>query len=178
MDSINQNQAEENRRDLSGPEAATKIKALAEKASTCFFCTRIRSSEAFRVRPMSVQEIGENGDCWFLSADDSDHNKELAEDPHMQLLFQGSHYSDFLSLFGSARIMRDRQKIEQLWQPLVKAWFTEGIDDPRITVIRFTPSEGYYWETKHGGLVALVKIAIGAATGKTMDDSIEGRVQP
>jgi general stress protein 26 len=96
----------------------------------------------------------------------------------MQLMLQGSANSDFLTLFGTAEISRDREKIKELWAPLVKAWFTEGIDDPRITVIRFTPTEGYYWDTKHGGLVAFMKIAVGAATGKTMDDSIEGSVRP
>jgi hypothetical protein len=60
---------------------------------------------------------------------------------------------------------------------MLKVWFTEGIDDPRITVIRVTPSEGYYWDTKHGALVAGVKMMIGAMIGKTLDDSIEGKIK-
>ena len=58
----------------------------------------------------------------------------------------------------------------------VKTWFTERVDDPRITVIKVTPSEGYYWDTKHGNAVAGIKMLIGAATGKTLDDSIEGKL--
>ena len=54
--------------------------------------------------------------------------------------------------------------------------FTEGVDDPRITVIRVTPSEGYYWTTKHGKAITGAKMLIGAAIGKTLDDSIEGRL--
>jgi len=52
-------------------------------------------------------------------------------------------------LHGKASISRDKEKIKQLWEPVVKTWFTEGVDDPRITVIRVTPNEGYYWTTKH-----------------------------
>jgi hypothetical protein len=52
------------------------------------------------------------------------------------------------------------------------------VDDPRITVIRVTPSEGYYWDTKHGIAVAGTKVLLGAAIGKTMDDSIEGAIKP
>ena len=48
--------------------------------------------------------------------------------------------------------------------------------DPRITVIRVTPNEGYYWTTKHGKAVAGVKMLVGAAIGKTLNDSIEGRL--
>src|ERR1700761_5497168 len=177
MDSINRNQPEENRQDFDGSEAAKKIKELGEKAQTCFFCTNIRSDAPVTVRPMSIQKIDDSGVCWFLSAIDSHKNAELAADPNMQLLFQGSRHSDFLSLYGSAEISRDREKIDDLWEPLVKTWFTGGKDDPRITVIKFTPSQGYYWDTKHGNIVALVKMAFGAATGQTLDDSIEGNLR-
>ena len=37
-----------------------------------------------------------------------------------------------------------------------------------------TPTGGYYWDTKHGNAIAGVKMLIGAAIGKTLDDSIEG----
>jgi len=51
------------------------------------------------------------------------------------------------------------------------------VDDPRITVIKIAPYEGYYWDTKHGSAIAGVKMLIGAAVGKTLDDSIEGRLK-
>ena len=59
----------------------------------------------------------------------------------------------------------------------MKTWFTEGVDDPRITAIKFTPKSGYYWDTKHGTAVAGVKMLVGAAIGKTLDDSIEGELR-
>ncbi len=176
MDSINKEQPEENRQDLSRAEAAQKIRELGEKAQNCFFCTQITAGMAFKARPMAVKKIDEQGNCWFLSASDSHKNAELEADPRTQLLFQGSTHSDFLSLYGTAEISRDKTKITELWAPLVKTWFTVGIDDPRITVIKFTPREGYYWDTKHGTLVAFLKISAGAALGKTLDDSIEGKI--
>jgi hypothetical protein len=60
---------------------------------------------------------------------------------------------------------------------MIKVWFTEGKDDPRITVLKVEPQEGYYWDTKHGNAVAAVKMMIGAAVGKTLDDSIEGQLK-
>ena len=50
------------------------------------------------------------------------------------------------------------------------------MDDPRITVIKVTPSEGYYWDNKHGNAEAGPKMMIGAMIGKTLDDSIEGKL--
>ena len=49
-----------------------------------------------------------------------------------------------------------------------------GKDDPNITLIKVIPSEGYYWDTKHGTAVAFLKMAASVVIGKTMDDSVEG----
>ncbi|MDI3321509.1 pyridoxamine 5'-phosphate oxidase family protein [Pinibacter soli] len=176
MDSINRQQPENNRKDLQWDEALEKIKELTDKASTCFFCTNITSGKAFSTRPMSVQKLDENGIFWFLSAKDSNKNAELQLDSSVQLLFQGSNYSDFLNIYGTAVVSDDKEKIKELWQPILKTWFTEGIDDPRISVISVDPAEGYYWDTKHNMAIGLIKRVAGAIVGKTLDDSIEGTI--
>ncbi len=177
MDSINQQQPEENRKNLFNEEAAEKIKDLAKKAETCFFCTQIETGKPFATRPMAVQKIDDDGNVWFLSSDDSHKNSELSTYPYVQLLFQGSKHSDFMSLYGRATVNRDKEKIKELWEPILKTWFTEGIDDPRITVIKVEPEDGYYWDTKHGQIVAFAKMIAGAVTGTTLDDSIEGKLK-
>ncbi len=177
MDSINKNQPEDNREDLIRREAVEKIKELVGKAKSCFFRTAVVSGESSGARPMNVQKVDDAGNLWFLSADDSHKNLELAEDPSVELYFQGSPHSDFLMLKGSVTITRDKEKIKELWEPVIKTWFTGGVDDPRITVLKVAPSEGYYWDTKHGNAVAGIKMLIGAAIGKTLDDSIEGTLR-
>ncbi|HSE42202.1 MAG TPA: pyridoxamine 5'-phosphate oxidase family protein [Acidobacteriota bacterium] len=176
MDSINRNQPEENKENLSSRDAIKKIKELVDKAESCFFCTSISTGDSSGARPMNVRKVDDEGNLWFLSANDSHKNEELSLDPSVKLYFQGSAHSDFLQLNGIATISKDKAKIKELWSAVIKTWFTEGIDDPRITVIKFTPTEGYYWDTKHGNAVAGMKILISAAVGKTLDDSIEGKL--
>jgi general stress protein 26 len=113
---------------------------------------------------------------WFLSANDSHKNYEIRTDDYVQLLFQGSAYSDFLSIYGRATISEDKEKIKELWKPTLKTWFTEGVDDPRISVISVQPLEGYYWDTKHNMAIGLLKRLAGALIGQTIDDSIEGNI--
>ena len=177
MDSINKNQPEDNYEDLSGAQGLKKMKTLIEKAaSTCFFCSNMNSNN-FSTRPMAVQKTDEDGNLWFLSAIDSNKNEDIRQNPSVQLLFQGSPHSDFLSVYGIASISQDKAKIKELWDPIIKTWFTEGVDDPRITVIKVEPTEGYYWDTKHAQVVSLFKRLVGAAIGKTLDDSIEGSIK-
>jgi len=176
VDSINQNQPEKNHQDLGGPDAVKRIKAVVAKSDNCFFCTAAATGESGGVRPMNVRDVDDDGNLWFLSARDSHKNAEIARDPTVRLMFQGSTHSDFLHLSGRATVSTDKARIRELWEPLLKTWFTEGVDDPRITVIKVTPTGGYYWDTKHGNAVAGVKMLIGAAIGRTLDDSIEGRL--
>ena len=78
MDSINQQQPEENFKNLAGAEAISKIKELVNQSKTCFFCSNIKTGIPFSTRPMSVQKIDEEGNLWFLSANDSHQNEEPA----------------------------------------------------------------------------------------------------
>ncbi|MBC7788839.1 MAG: pyridoxamine 5'-phosphate oxidase family protein [Anaerolineae bacterium] len=174
MDSINKQQPEDNLEDLGAREAVNKIKEIVKIAQTCFFCTTVSTGRSSGARPMNVRQVDGKGNLWFLSANDSHKNEELALDPSVKLYFQGSPHSDFLQLNGYATISTNKAKIKELWKPVIKTWFTEGVDDPRITVIKIEPYDGYYWDTKHGNAVAGIKMLIGAALGKTLDDSIEG----
>ncbi|SEO72975.1 pyridoxamine 5'-phosphate oxidase family protein [Mucilaginibacter sp. AW1-7] len=176
MDSINQQQPEDNYQDLGGPEAIAKLKDMVDSAKSCFFLTNIKTGIPANVRPMSVQQVDDEGNLWFLSANDSHKNEDLQKDPMVHLLFQGSAHSDFLNVYGIATVSEDKEKIKELWEPILKVWFTDGIDDPRISVIKVEPTESYYWDNKHGNAIAFVKMLAGAAIGKTFDDSIEGKI--
>jgi general stress protein 26 len=174
MDSINQNQAEENHDDLDSSAAVKKIKALTGIAKSCFLCTQPSDPDSNGTRPMNVQEVDDQGTIWFLIANDSHTYQDISMNSEVKLYFQGSAHSDFLFLQGTAILSSDKDRIKELWNPLLKTWFTEGEKDPRIAVIKVSPVNGYYWDNKHGNVVAAIKIAIGAAIGKTLDDSIEG----
>lgn len=177
MDSTNKNQTEHHHQDLSGADAIHKMKDMIKAAETCFFCTSRDTAGKIDARPMSVLQVDDQGSLWFMSAIDSHKNLELETNPAVTLFFQGSPHSEFLHLEGMATVSRDKAKIKELWKFVLKTWFTEGEDDPRISVIKVVPMTGYYWDNKHGGPIAGVKMLIGAALGKTMDDSIEGRLK-
>ena len=164
-------------KNISDNESVEKIKKLAKEADACLFCTKIETGKPFSMRPMNTRDIDDDGNLWFLSDKDSTKNMELKNDDKVQLLFSGSNHTDYLSVYGTATILYDRNKIKEIWTPIAKAWFKEGEDDPNISVIKVQPSEGYYWDTQHGRIVSIAKIALSMVSGKTMDDGIEGKIK-
>ena len=161
-------------KNLSHEEAIDKFKELVDHESTCLFTTRL-TEVPLTTRPMHVQEVCDQGNFWFLSSSDSDKNQEIENDPRVQLFISSPSHYEFLSVYGTASISRDREKIDKYWNQIANAWF-DGKDDPRITVIKVTPEEGFYWDTKDGKLVSMIKILASAVTGKTMEEGIEGTI--
>lgn len=170
-------QDNENHKDLTAAKAVEKIKELVDQAKICFFCTESSTGQSKGARPMSVLQVDEEGTLWFISPKESNKNKEITTNPDVKLYFHGSAHSDLMYLIGKASLHNDRAKIEELWNPLLKVWFTKGKEDPRISVIRVQPDEGYYWDSKHGNFVATLKMLAGAVIGKTIDDSVEGNLK-
>ncbi|SNV40945.1 Uncharacterized stress protein (general stress protein 26) [Chryseobacterium taklimakanense] len=162
---------------LHSQEAVKKLKELSESARTCMFCTEL-STLPNNARPMSLQECDQEGNLWFISSSDSNKNFEIKEDNRVQLYFMNNGSSEYLSIFGKAYIYTDKNTIEDKWSSFANAWFEEGKDDPKVTIIRVTPDETYYWDTKAGKFVSMVTFIASAVTGIKTDnsDGVEGNL--
>ena len=162
---------------LISKEAVDKIKKICEDARTTIFCSNL-GAKPFSAAPMAVQQVEDDGSIWFFSGKDSDRNADLQRDPATQLIWSRESNEEYLSLYGESTVLYNRQKAEELWSPMVKVWFQEGPTDPNLSLIHFVPSDGYYWDTQHGKVVAFAKMAASVVVGKTMDDGVQGKLKP
>lgn len=160
---------------LHNSEAIAKLKELAEDISTCMFCTEL-GNMPFNTRPMALREVDEAGDLWFISSASSHKNEEIRQDDKVQLIFAKNSNSHYLSVYGEADIYRDKNKLDEIWTPIAKAWFEDGKNDPDATIIRVRPMECYYWDTVDGKIFTLIKIVVSAIAGKDMDGGREGNL--
>jgi general stress protein 26 len=160
-------------RNLSGNAAADKIREIAKHARSCLFGT-FTGARRLEVRPMAVQEVDGSGNLWFLSGRTSEKNRDIEKDPRVQLLFANNDKVEFMSLEGTATIHTDRALKEKYWSPIAKTWFEQGVDDPELTVLQVQPTDGHYWDTVNGKTVTLLKIAVGAVTGKNSGVGVSG----
>lgn len=170
---------EENKGDktenLSDYAAIEKLKLLIDHNAICMFATRL-DDIPLQTRPMSVAQVDDNGHLWFLSSQTSTKNRDITVDAHVQLFFANVSDQEYLTIYGLANEVIDKQKIKDLWTPIAKAWFTEGVDDPDISAIRVTPLDAFYWDTKSGKMVSMLKILASAVTGKTIEEGVQGKL--
>ena len=162
-------------KNLKREQANQKIKQIIDAADICLFTTDL-THLPLKTRPMSRQKVDEDGTVWFFSDKDSEKNSDIQKDDRVQLFYTNKASSEYLSLYGTAEIIQDVEKAKELWTPMVKIWFNEP-EDPNLTILKFVPEDGYYWDTKDGKLVSLFKMVVGAITGKEMDGSVEGKIK-
>lgn len=159
-------------KDLSGADAITKIKEIAER-QVGMLCT-FTADHAMDTRPMSTQGVDPDGTIYFFGSKDSLEARQLVADPAIQLIYANPSKNEYLSLDGTASLSHDRAKIDELWSGIAKAWFPKGKDDPDLVLITITVNGGRYWDTQHGKMIQLAKIAYGAVTGQPTDDGVKG----
>lgn len=137
---------------------------MAEGSRICFMCTQL-SQTPISARPMTIQEVDEEGILWFISNKDSDKNYHLNKDAHTQLFFSDKGSSDYLSIYGKAEIYTDRGTIDDKWSKMADAWFEDGKDDPMVSIIGVRPHQIHYWENKSGGIFGFALMAVDAVAG-------------
>ncbi len=161
-------------KNLKAHDAIAKMREMIDEIEICMFCTY--ENGKLVSRPMSAQQVDLQGNIWFLSDKNSAKNLAIQHNQIVDLLYaKGS--AKFIAIHGVASIHFDKEKIKELWTPIAKIWFKEGIDDPNVSVIKVSLTDGYYWDTKHGKMVELAIMAAALLTGNTMDDGIEGTLE-
>lgn len=161
---------------LINSEAVNKMRELAGKAQIGFLQTRLNHAPSHE-RPMVAIKVDDEGYFWFFSLQTSRKNAEIREDNKVQLIFSRPHSSEFLEVFGHARIITSKKKIHELWTPSLKNWIPGGKEDPAASLIRIKPLEAHYWDTSHSSAVLLFKGVLSALTGITMNGDVEGRLK-
>ena len=83
----------------------------------------------------------------------------------------------WVSLTGTAAVVDDRTKLEELWTTFAEAWLPGGPDNPEATLIRVDVDRAEYWDTPGGKVASLLSFAKTKLTGDTYDAD-HGVVEP
>jgi general stress protein 26 len=121
---------------------------------------------ALTSRPLTLQQLDDGGSLWFFVSDQEAFTRELLDNPSINVSFADVDDHLYVSVSGRAELLRDRVKAEELWNPMVKAWFPQGLDDPHLALLRVNVQGAEYWDTANSKMVTLFAMAKAAITGK------------
>ncbi len=120
---------------------------------------------SLRSRPMATQEMEFDGDLWFFTHASAPKVDDVQRDQQVNISYAKPDDNLFVSVTGTAQLVRDRQKINELWKPFLKAWFPKGNDDPDLALLKVNVESAEYWDAPSGIMGNLYSAAKGLATG-------------
>ena len=145
-----------------------KLLNLIEDHNVSMLTTK-QNDGLLKSRPMGISEINEDGSMWFFSNENSCKSNEIEAHPQVNINISDSKKQVYVSISGKASIHKDKEKMKELMNPMVKAWFPDGIDDPTISLIKVQMEKAAYWTNDNNKLTQLFELGKAWATGKQAD---------
>lgn len=110
---------------------------------------------SLRSRPMKTLPLEYDGNIYFLT--DAGSRKVDAIREHQQVNLSYSEPGDqhYVSIMGSATVVRDARQLERVWQDEYAHWLPDDCTWEDLVLIRVRIEKAEYWDVKTGRMQSL-----------------------
>jgi general stress protein 26 len=141
-----------------------KLRDLTKNIKMVMFST-LAEDGTIHSRPMGAQEIDQDGNAWFFTSTETGKVASIARNPEVNLAYVAESSGVYVSATGVAELVNDRNKAQELWNPMLSAWFPQGINQPDLVLIKVKIKSAEYWDAPQGKMIQILGIAKAALTG-------------
>ena len=154
-----------------------KLRELVKDIDFCMLTT-VDEAGDLHSRPMSSNgDIDADGDIWFFTNASSHKVSEIAKLPKVNVSFADPDNQRYISVTGTAQLVRDRAKIDELWRPEFKIWFPEGKEDPEVALLRISLEKAEYWDSPSSTIGFVLNFVSSLVTGKEADHGENKKIE-
>jgi general stress protein 26 len=152
--------------DTTHSDSLEKLREMIKDIDFCMLTTIDEEGDPHS-RPMSSNgDIDRDGNLWFFTNASSHKVNEIAGSPKVNVSFADPENQRYVSVTGAAQLVRDRDKIDELWRPEFKMWFPEGKEDPQVALLRVALEKGEYWDSPSSTIGYALRFVSSLVTGK------------
>lgn len=136
---------------LQHQQATRKLKQFVEDVNICMFTTLTEACE-LNTRPMATARVDEDANIWFFSNEFRGNKAivDFSEDQTVYLLYAHPGKDVYVNLIGNCEVVYNRDKMKELYNPVIKAWFPDGLNDPDMCLLKVRAKEAHYSNNKAG----------------------------
>jgi len=130
--------------------------------------THRHSDGQLHSHPLTTQnkKVDEQSTLYFFVPKNGDIVRHVATDPSVNVAYANTDADSYVSVTGSASVLEDQAKKEELFNPAAKAWFPGGATDPNLALLAVRILDAEYWDVDDSKMVQLLKMAKAAVTGE------------
>ncbi len=146
-----------------------KFRELIKDIDLCMLTT-VDENNDLHSRPMSLNsDVDQQGNLWFFTSSNSHKASEIERTPNVNVSFIDTRKQHYVSVSGTAEMVHDRQKIKELWKPVLKAWFPDGPDQPDVALLKVRMTKAEYWDGPSSMIAQAVSFVSAILTGKQVE---------
>jgi general stress protein 26 len=150
-------------------DAADRARALADlqrliDGIPVAMVTTVATDGALRCRPMLLERLDPQVTLVFLTHLSSQKVDEARRDPRVNVAFVSPKGDRYVSVSGTASILHDAERMQELWNPTYRAWFPKGPADPDSAIFTVRIDCVEYWDVPTSRLVRLWGVLRAIAT--------------
>lgn len=128
-------------------EELERIAGLIERMKVGMLTT-IAPDGSMRSRPLQTLLMDSESRLWFFTESDSPKTGEMETHDHQVCLsYADPGQMTYVSVSGTGRTVRDRQRMRELWTPLAQPWFPRGVDDPSLALLEVSLDKAELWDS-------------------------------
>ena len=149
-----------------------EFEKLCEMIKDIDFCmlTTVDENDELHSRPMSLNgDVDEEGNLWFFTSSNSHKAGEIERTPNVNVSFVDTSDQRYVSISGTAQLIHGRDKIKELWKPVLKAWFPDGPDQPDVVLLKVKMTKAEYWDGPSSTISQAVSFVSAILTGKQVE---------
>ncbi|MDB5648876.1 MAG: ral stress protein 26 [Hyphomicrobiales bacterium] len=136
----------------SSKEDQAKVWDLVKDMKIAMLAT-VESDGSLHSRPMASVQKDFGGTLWFMTREHSIKIDEIEKNPKVLLAYAHAPAQHYVSITGTARVVRDKAKIKELWSEADRVWFPKGPDDPEIALLAVEVTEAEYWDAPSSAMI-------------------------
>ena len=119
-----------------------------------------------RSRPLQTLRVDDEGALRFFTSITSAKVEEAQADGwRVNVSYAHPGKQDYVSVSGRAALVRDRQKMKEMWTKWVEVFFPRGLDDPDLALLRIDIDQAEYWDSPGTAVGRLYAVGKALATG-------------
>ena len=115
--------------------------------------TTVESNGCLRSVPMTTMQTECEGLVWFFTNFDSQKVEDIRINSCINVTYSDVHKNVFVSVTGKAEVVKDPLKMQELWKPVLTAYFPDGLEDPDLGLLKVSIDEAEYWDSRTGKMI-------------------------
>ena len=139
----------------------------------------VSGGEPRHMQPMTAFAERDAGELWFFTYRDTDLLRDVnaSGGHHAMFCLISKDREIYACLGGELEEHFDRERMERYWNPVVAAWYPDGKDDPRLTLMRMRLDDAQIWISEAGPVRFAFEIAKANMTKEQPDLGDRANIQ-